>query len=186
MTVGAIIRILNIIRSKKAMSYPLTICIALAIVIISCGAFEYMRLMLIAQGVRDGVQSAIISVATENYDDVYAALREGYSGGYVNDGGGFNEQLDIGDVYSRLDSVLGLRREGAYHVKYIEDAMEYRVSDLNIVVINAPFAPSDRDGAKKFLAEAAIYLEVPLSFGWSSLPPMKITLICKAGYTPKF
>jgi len=176
----------KIIKCKKGMSYPLAIAIALAIVIISCGAFEYMRLMLIAQGVRDGVQSAIISVATENYDDTYASLREGYSGGYVNNGGGFNEQLDLGDVYSRLDSVLGLGRQGAYHVKNIDGIMEYRVSSLNVTVINAPLAPSNRDTAQKFLAEATIYLEVPLSFGWSHLPSMKITLHCKAGYTPKF
>jgi hypothetical protein len=142
--------------------------------------------MLTAQGVRDGVQSAIISVATENYNDTYASLREGYSGGYANNGGGFNEQLDLGDVYGRLDGVLGLRREGGYHVKYIEDAVEYRVSGLTVAVINAPFAPSDRDAARKFLAEAAISLEVPLSFGWSGLPPMRITLHCEAGYTPKF
>lgn len=179
-------RICAILKCKKGNSYPLAICIALAIVIISCGAFEYIRLMIIAQGVRDGVQSAIISVATENYDDTYAALREGYSGGYVNDGGGWGEQLDLGDVYARLDSVLGLRREGGYHVKYTEGVMEYRVSNLNVTIINAPFAPSDRDAAQKFLAEATIYLEVPLSFGWSSLPPMRITLNCKAGYTPKF
>jgi hypothetical protein len=142
--------------------------------------------MLTAQGVRDGVQSAIISVATENYNDTYASLREGYSGGYVNDGGGFNEQLDLGDVYSRLDDVLGLRREGGYHIKYTEDALEYRVSGLTVTVINAPFAPFDRDAAQKFLAKATIYLEVPLSFGWSNLPPMRITLHCEAGYTPKF
>lgn len=176
----------RILGGKQGNSYPLTIAIALAIVIISCGAYEYIRLMLTAQGVRDGVQSAIISVATENYDDVYAALREGYSGGYVNDGSGFDEQLDLGDIYSRLDSVLGLRREGANHVKYTADVVEYRVSNLRVTVINAPFAPSDRDTAQKFLAEATIYLEVPLSFGWSELPPMRITLSCKAGYTPKF
>ena len=179
-------KIKRILQSKKAMSYPLAIAIALSIVIISCAGFEYMRLMLIAQGVRDGVQSAIISVATENYDDVYAALREGYSGGYVYGGSGFNEQLDLGDVYGRLDSLMGLKREGANHVKYTGDVMEYRVSNLKINIINAPFAPSDRDAAQKFLAEATIYLEVPLSFGWGHLPSMKITLNCKAGYTPKF
>lgn len=179
-------RLKRIVRCKKGMSYPLVIAIALAIVIVSCGVFEYMRLMIIAQGVRDGVQSAIISVATENYDDVYASLREGYSGGYSNDGDGWNEQLDLGDVYARLDSVLGLRREGRNHIKYTEDVMEYRVSNLNINIINAPFAPSDREAAQEFLAEATIYLEVPLSFGWSDLPPMTISLKCKAGYTPKF
>ncbi len=51
---------------------------------------------------------------------------------------------------------------------------------------NAPFAPSNTDSANKFLSEATIELEVPLSFGWESLPPMRITLHVKAGYTPKF
>ena len=177
----------RIIRNKKGNSYPLAVAIAIAIVIISCAAFEYIRLTLIAQGVRDGVQSAIISVSTENYDDVYAALREGYSGGYVNSGSGWGEQIDTGDVYARLDGVLGLRRQGDFHIKYMDgDVMEYRVSNLNINVINAPFAPSDRDTAQKFLAEATVYLEAPLSFGWSNLPPMKITLKVKAGWTPKF
>ena len=179
-------RILKVLRCKKGNSYPLAICIALAIAIIASAGFEYMRLSLIAQGVRDGVQSAITSVAVENYDDVYASLREGYSGGYVNPGSGFNEQLDLGDVYARLVSVLGLRREGGYYVKYAGEVMEYRVSDLNVNVINSPFAPSDRDAAQKFLAEATIQLEVPLSFGWSHLPTLKITLNCKARWTPRF
>ena len=180
-------KIKRILKSKKGSSYPLAIAIALSIIIIACGAFEYMRLMIIAQGVRDGVQSAIISVTTGNYDDVYAALREGYSGGYVNsDGSGFSQQIDLGDVYGRLDSFLGLKKEGSYHVKYAGSDMEYRVSGLTVVVVNAPFAPSDPDGAQKFLAKATIQLEVPLFFGWSKLPPMKITLHCEAGWTPRF
>ena len=176
----------RIFKSKRGNSYPLAIAVALAIVIVTTAGFEYMRLMLIAQGVRDGVQSAIISVATENYDDVYASLREGYSGGYVNTGGGFNEQLDLGDVYGRLAGVLGLQSENGYYVKYTGDMVEYRLSDLSINIINSPFAPSDRDGAQRFLAEATIRLEVPLSFGWGHLPPMRITLNCKAGWTPRF
>ena len=179
-------KIKRIIRCKKGLSYPLVIAVALAIVIISCAAFEYMRLMVIAQGVRDGVQSSIISVSTGNYSDVYASIREGYSGGYVNDGGGFNEKINTGDVYGRLDELLSLRREGSYHVKYIDDLMEYRVSNLTVNVINAPLAPTDRDEAQKFLAEATIQLEVPLSFGWGHLPSMKITLNVKAGWTPRF
>jgi len=180
-------KIKRIMRCKKANSYPLAIAIALAIVIISTGTFEYMRLMLIAQGVRDGVQSAIVSVSTGNYSDVYASIREGYSGGYVNDGGGFNEQVNTGDVYARLASQLGLRHEGSRYVKYVDgDVVEYRVSNLNVTVINTPFAPSNRDTAQRFEATATIFLEVPLSFGWGHLPPMGMTLRVKAGWTPKF
>jgi hypothetical protein len=179
-------KIKRILRSKSGNSYPLTVAKVLAILIIACACFEYMRLMIIAQGVRDAVQSSIISVSTGTYSDVYASLREGYSGGYVNDGSGFNEKINTGDVYARLDSLLGLKNENGHHVKYAGDLMEYRVSGLTVNVINAPFAPSDREAAQKFLAEATIHLEVPLSFGWSALPSMKITLKVKAGWTPKF
>ena len=180
-------KIKKILRCKKALSYPLIIALVLAIIIISCAVFEYMRLMIIAQGVRDGVQSAVISVSTDNYSGVYASVREGYSGGYVNDGSGWSEQIKTGDVYARLVELLGLRKEGSHYVKYVDgDVIEYSISNLTVNVINAPLAPADRDSAQKFLSEATIYLEVPLSFGWSSLPSMKITLHCKAGWTPKF
>ena len=106
-------KIKQILRCKKGLSYPLVIAVALAIVIIATAAFEYMRLMIIAQGVRDGVQSSIISVSTGNYSDVYASIREGYSGGYVNnDGSGWNEKINTGDVFGRLDGLLGLTKEG--------------------------------------------------------------------------
>ncbi|MCL2253580.1 MAG: hypothetical protein FWC09_03975 [Lachnospiraceae bacterium] len=180
-------RVKKILKSKKAMSYPLGIAIALSIVIISCGAFEYLRLMIIVQGVRDSVQSAIISVSTGNYSEVYQSLREGYSGGYVNEGSGFGEQLNTGNVYSRLSTLLGLKRDGAYYIKYAnDDVMEYRISQLKIDIKNAPFTPSDPSSSQKFSAEATIFLEVPLSFGWSNLPPMQIKLNCKAGWIPKF
>ena len=179
-------RILKILRCKKGNMIPLAIVIVLVIVLIACAIFEYVRLNIIAQGVRDAMQSAVISVAAENYDDVYAALREGYSGGYSYGGSSWNERLDLSDVYGRLDGLLGLRRESGIHVKYTGDVVEYRLSNLNVNIINAPFAPSDRNAAQKFLAEATIELEVPLSFGWSALPPMHITVKCKAGYTPKF
>ncbi|MCL2189152.1 MAG: hypothetical protein FWC16_09560 [Defluviitaleaceae bacterium] len=179
-------RIRNILRCEKALSYPLTIAIALSIVIVASAAFEYMRLLIIAQGVRDSLQSAIISVSTGNFSDVYASLREGHSGGFVNDGSGFREQFNTGDVYARLSELLGLQREGGYLVKYAGGTVEYRLSNLNIQIINAPFAPANRDTARQFLAHATIRLEVPLSFGWERLPPMRITIRCTAGWTPRF
>lgn len=165
---------------------PFAVIIVLVIALIACAIFEYVRLNIIAQGVRDAVQSAVISVAAENYDDVYSALREGYSGGYSYGGSGWSERLDLGDIYGRLDGLLGLLRVSGIHVKYTGDIVEYRLSNLDVNIINAPFAPADRENSQKFLAEATVDLEVPLSFGWSALLPMRITVKCKAGYTPKF
>ena len=60
--------------------------------------------MIIAQGVRDAVQDAVISTVNDNYDDVYHGVREGYSGGYQPMADDFEESLDCGDIYNRLDA----------------------------------------------------------------------------------
>lgn len=44
--------------------------------------WEYSRLNIVGFGVRDAVQAAITQVCTDNYDQLYNGLREGYSGGY--------------------------------------------------------------------------------------------------------
>ena len=73
-------RLREILRDRKGNGFPLAIAITLALVIIFCGISEYIRLLIIAQGVRDAVQTAVISTVNDNYDDVYHGVREGYSG----------------------------------------------------------------------------------------------------------
>ncbi|MBZ4647170.1 MAG: hypothetical protein JG777_2659 [Clostridia bacterium] len=48
-------RIKCIIKEKKGSSFPLAVAVAFALVFIMCGTYEYMRLMIIASGVRDAV-----------------------------------------------------------------------------------------------------------------------------------
>lgn len=176
----------DIIKNRKGSSFPLIVAVTLALIIVFCGISEYLRLMIIAQGVRDAVQSAITSTVSDNYDDVYHGVREGYSGAYQPSADSFAESLDYGDIYGRLDQVLGLSNEGGYHVKYSGDAMEFRLSGLSVDIRNAPLAPSSPSGTQKFLADAVIRLEVPVSFGGKSLPPMTINLKVQAEYMPLF
>ena len=179
-------KILGTLKNRRGDGNLLAIVIVLAILLTASGIWEYMRLMIIATGVRDAVQSSIISVATTNYDEVYNGLREGYSGGYSLDGDRWEESLDIGDVYHQLDTTLGLSQQSGRHIKMAGEDLEYSVWGLDIDIINAPFAPSNPDTAGRFQAAATIDLEVPLSFGWSFLPPMRITLHVEATYIPKF
>lgn len=174
------------LKDKGGSSVPLAVAIALALVILFSGVSEYLRLLIIAQGVRDAVQAAVISTVVENYDDVYHGVREGYSGGYQPMAGDFDESLDYGDIYDRLDDVLGLSMNGLYHEKRTsEGKLEFKVWNLDVDIRNAPFAAGDRVSAR-FEADAAIMLEVPVSFGGKLLPPMKIYLKTRAGYTPRF
>jgi len=179
-------RLKKILRNRCGEGALYAVIAVLAVLLLATAVWEYARLYIIAGGVRDAVQSSIISVATTNYDEVYNGLREGYSGGYVLYGASWDQALDTGDIYSQLDKTLSLSRQEGRHVKFAGDALEYALWGLDVKIINAPFAPSNPSSAGKFLAKATIELEAPLSFGWAFQPPMRVTLHVKAGYTPKF
>ena len=118
----------RILTDKKGSSFPLMVAVTLCLVLIFTGISEYFMLMIIAQGVRDAVQDAVISTVNDNYDDVYHGVREGYSGGYQPMADDFEESLDYGDIYNRLDTILGLRQSGGYHIKTTSDGkMEFKL-----------------------------------------------------------
>lgn len=179
-------KICDILKSKRGSSFPLIVAITLALVIVFCGVSESIRLMIVAQGVRDAVQSAVVSTINDNYGNVYHGVREGYSGAYQPSASDFQESLDYGDIYGRLDQLLGLRQENGYHVKYAGDDVEFRLTGLSVSLDNMPLAPASPDNAKGLLADVIIQLEVPVSFGGKSLPPMTINLRVQAKYMPIF
>ena len=78
----------QILKSDRAASFPMTIGTVLALIILLCGISEYFRLQVIAVGVRDAVEDAIISTVNDNYAGVYHGVREGYSGSYLPFGDG--------------------------------------------------------------------------------------------------
>ena len=131
-----------------------------------CGISEYARLNLIAAGVRDAVQEAILSTVNDNYDDVYHGVREGYSGGYYPSGEA-GMKSGLWDVYGFLDNLLGMEDYGSYHVKLVDGGRkeEYRISDLDVTIQNVPLTS---DSSKRFLADATFLLRVPVRFGGSA------------------
>lgn len=86
-------KIQEVLKNKSGQGVPMILAVVLCCLILACVTFEYMRLMIVAQGVRDSVQSAIVDVATENWDEAYAGLREGYSGGYQLAGSSWSQNV---------------------------------------------------------------------------------------------
>mgnify|MGYP003090841535 CR=1 FL=1 len=151
-------RLRQILKDRRGVAFPLIIAIVLVLVMLMCCISEYFRLLIVAQGVRDAVQEAVISTVNDNYDD----------------------------IYGRLDDILGLTYRGGYHTQYTEDGgMEFRVWGLDVEIRNAPFASGDSAG-DRFVADCEIELEVPVSFGGELLPPMRMTVKVSAGYAPRF
>lgn len=177
-------KIRNILRDKRGDSTPITIALVLGLLLLVCAMAEFFRLGLIVQGVRDGLQQAVITVATTNYDETYNGLREGYSGGFVLSGDSWQENLDYDDVYYRLDNLLGTDGQGGYHVKTRGTGYEYRLSGLAVDILNTPLTPGNTN--RNFEADARITIEIPLSFGWEIVPPLKMELRTRSAYLPKF
>ena len=83
-------------RDESGVSFPLVIAVTLSLLLILCGVMEYLRLNLMAAGVKEAVQDAIVVVVNDNYANVYHGVREGYSGGYTSDGSGFEAMVMTG------------------------------------------------------------------------------------------
>ncbi|WP_236858888.1 hypothetical protein [Caproicibacterium lactatifermentans] len=176
----------HILKDRRGFSFPLVVAVALALVLILCGISEYLRLCIIASGVRDAVQSAVVATVTDNYSNVYHGIREGYSGGYRPSGSSWVGSVSTGDIYGRLDRNLGLTNESGAHVKEAGGAEEFKISGLSVTIQNAPLAPSNPANSPVFMADATIQLEVPVSFGGKTLPPMHAKLKVRAKYMPVF
>lgn len=172
--------------NRSGSGYPLAISLVLATLLISCCIFEYFRLSIIAAEVRDATQRSIIAIATENYRLVYSGLRQSYSGGYTRSGNQWHESWTTGDIYKQMSDELHLTQTDQGYARISNGETAYHVSQLNVKIINTPFAPSSFSANQQFTAEADFMLTVPLSFGWGHLPPMKAKLKVKAIYRPRF
>ena len=179
-------KLIPILKDRRGFSFPLVVAVALALVMILCGVTEYLRLYIIAAGVRDAVQSAVVATVTDNYANVYHGVREGYSGGYLPSGSSWSVSVSTGDVYGRLDKLLGLQDENGVHVKTSNGSEQFSLSSLSVRIENAPLAPSNDKSAQAFTTDATVRLEVPVSFGGKALPPMKAMLKVRAKYMPVF
>lgn len=174
------------IRSNKGYtSSPLVVAIALGSLMFFIALWQIVRLVTISAGVKDAVQSAVIATSVNNYANVYDGVREGYSGGYRYSGSSWKTAVSTGDVYGRIDKLLGLQSSGGKHVKATSDGTDFSVYGLSVNVDNAEFAPT-RGRIEQFSATSYITLEVPLSFCGDVLPPMRVRLCVKSKYTPKF
>ncbi|MCX7748239.1 MAG: hypothetical protein N2645_15335 [Clostridia bacterium] len=178
------IGILKKLSEKHGNALPFACAIVICLLLFSSVIMEYIRLTVISNGVRNALQAAVISVCTENYGKTYNGLREGYSGGYyMTKNGEWQENFDLGDIYGEIDNLLGLDDS---HTKKSGSSMEYSLSGLSVSIHNAPFAPTDINRSNKFAADAKITLQVPFSFGWGTLPPIKMTIHTTATYAEKF
>lgn len=179
-------RLICCLKDRRGSSFTFVIAVTLVLMLIMCGFLEFYRLKIIANGVRDAAQEAIMITVNDNYANVYHGVREGYSGGYQPNNGGFKYSVDKGNVLSKMDKILGTKVESGRHVKYTGGVLEYSISDLSVTARNAPLAPGTPENEQRFEIDAIVTLKVPVQFAGKRLPEMKIRLKVQAGYIEVF
>ena len=177
--------ILRILRDQHGSGVILGIGVAAVLLSLIFAVLEDSRLQSTAQQVRNAVQAAVTETCEEQYADVYDGVREGYSGGYRKAGRNWSESLSPADVYARLDTSLGTRKDGSAHVKYAGTDVNYRLSGLSAQITNAPFAPDGKDTGQ-LACTAEIDLQMPLMVRFGNITPLHGRITVESGYIPKF
>ena len=176
-------RAVALLKDRKGNMMPLVVAVTIGMLFIILGITEYMRLVITAAGIKDAMESAIISTVNDNYNEVYHSVREGYAAGYEPYGEGFVSSVDYGDIYGRLCFLLGLEEEGDGYVRIGNDGeTEYRLSGLSVSIPNT--ALGGVGGA--YYADASIQLEVPVWFAGRLITDMSIIIKNRAVYREKF
>ena len=174
----------KVLKRRRGSGFPLVIAVTFALLMIMCVTLEYFRLNGIAKNVKSALQTAVISVINDNYDDAYHSVREGYSAGYVPANGEFEQSIDYGDVYEQLDKTLNLKKSGIYHIKYAGETADYKLYGLSVDIKNTDIAPSL--AARQVKAYATVYVEIPVSFCGKAAPMLRLKLKTSASYVPIF
>ena len=183
--VGGVLEVRKpIFRRRSGEGTPMILAIVLVLLMLFCAIAEFSRLWIIAQGVKEAAQQAVISTVNDNYDDVYHAVREGYAAGWYPDGTGrWDESIDTGDVYGQLSETLGLENTAGGYQKISDGEVEYTISDLSVVLENNSLGSGQSEG---YTALVEIRLEVPVRFLGNLLLAASMTLHTEAKYVPLF
>lgn len=176
-------RVRQLIRSRQGSMFPLSVAVTVFLLLLFLGITEYMRLMITAAGVKDALESAVVSVVSDNYNEVYHSIREGYAAGYEPSGTGFVPSVDYGDVYGRISAQLGLERQGDKYVSVGSSGeTEYELSDLAVTVPNTALASP----GGTYYANATIRMFVPVRFAGRTVANMTVNLEARAAYKERF
>lgn len=176
-------RAVALLKDQRGNMMPLVVAVTICMLMIILGISEYMRVVIIAAGIKDAMESAIISTVNDNYNEVYHSVREGYAAGYEPDGDSFSASVDYGDIYSRMSFLLGLKEDEDGYVRINNgEEKEYKLSNLSVSIPNTALGI---DGGF-YYADATIRLEVPIRFVGKIITHMSINLKVRAAYTEKF
>ena len=169
-------RLVTRLKCERGFSYVFTGAMVMVFLLFAFGVFEILRINIIAVSVRDKYQQAIITASVENYDRVYQTVREGYAASYEFKGFSWDE-CNTTTKNKILATVLGDFTGG--------ELSQITVSKIDFSVEPAAPAPGNKN-AQRFNIEGQLTANIPYSFAWRNLPPIKYTVNVKSEWRMMF
>lgn len=174
------------LRDEKGAVSIVTIGVVLILVLIISLYFEKIRLQIVAFGVRNAFETSITDISTENYDEVYPCIRDGYSAAYKLDKSDKWEiNIDKGNIVEQLKKSLGLVEEDGQLIKYNGDKIEFKLYGIKIDILNRQLAPNDKTKLEKYRVNGQLILEIPSSYNGKTSHAKKDINVSSA-YTSKY
>lgn len=175
------------IKSEAGFTYYVTIFLMVALLICVMGAAEYVRLNMVTKGIRNALQSAMTTAATENWNEQHPSLREGYSGNNNLKNDTWTPDLDQGDIAGHLSKLLGIKESNNVFTKTNGKNVEYTFEIKDFQYKTGDFAPAEANPDKNTLwMQTKIKLTVPFDMVFRALPPLEVDLGAQAVYRPQF
>ena len=182
----------NIIKDKSGAGNELyTVIFFLVFFIIALFVIEYARALIIAKGIRDAAQTAVITAATDNWDNTFKARREGYSGAWhkrwnQDEAAAFTERIGRHDIASIMNGIIGSSDAGGFNQKRDSDGrIEFRYRVTDVIWRHQGLRPGD-PLSMNFEATVYIHIQIPWGFNWDDRTPIDMNIRVKAVYMPKF
>lgn len=164
-------------KCRKGMSYPLIAVLILVFLLFAFGIFEIIRLNILAANIRGKFQEVIISESTANYANIYDSTREGYAAGYKLSS--FTWTASSITTRNRIKNAITTDFSGGEH-------SQLTIVDIDFTVVPAAVAPSDKENSVKFNITGTIVVDIPYSFAWSGLTPIRFTTEVKSEWRMMF
>ncbi|MCL2076854.1 MAG: hypothetical protein FWH08_00405 [Oscillospiraceae bacterium] len=171
-----VIAIKGKLRSNRGFSHVFIGAMMMVFLLFAFALFEIIRINIIAASVRDKYQGAIITASVENYKSMYQTVREGYAASYEFSGFSW-EECNTVTRNKILRTVLDDFTDG--------ESSQITVTGIDFTVESVTPAPGDKN-AQRFNIEGQLTVNIPYSFAWRNLPPIRYKVNVKSEWRMMF
>jgi|LGVE01.1.fsa_nt_gb hypothetical protein len=177
-------------KKDKGMTIPEIAFWLLFLLTIFCGIYEYLRIVTIVMQLDQVVEISVQGVATENWDEVYQGIREGYAGTYTKDEltDDWEEVMNKEQILAQMKKMIEFKVDGNTWVKEDnagETLFSLKPKDTTVTIINTELGAAEGEA---LTVETINTITVPWAFLGTMFhaPPIVVERKTISGYTPKF